>query len=195
MTGLIHVAYIISALLFILSLAGLSKQETAKLGCTSGIIGMTIALIATLVNVNTGIGWGIIVVAVIIGAGIGLYLAKKVEMTQMPELVAMLHSFVGLAAVLVGFNSFLSLCDVSLASSLDITVNGNVSDALAAKISELKEMVTAEDAAKAAVTLSGKELLIHLVEVFLGVFIGAVTFTGSIVAYGKLNGSFKLAIF
>ncbi|MBR1924772.1 MAG: Re/Si-specific NAD(P)(+) transhydrogenase subunit beta [Ruminobacter sp.] len=196
MTGLIHVAYIISALLFILSLAGLSKQETARLGCTSGIIGMTIALIATLVNVNTGIGWGIIVVAVIIGAGIGLYLAKKVEMTQMPELVAMLHSFVGLAAVLVGFNSFLSLCDVSLAqSSLDITVNGNVSDALAAKISELKEMVTAEDAAKAAVTLSGKELLIHLVEVFLGVFIGAVTFTGSIVAYGKLNGSFKLAIF
>lgn len=164
MTGLIHVAYIISALLFILSLAGLSKQETAKLGCTSGIIGMAIALAATLISVNTPWGWAIIVVAVIIGAGIGLYLAKKVEMTQMPELVAMLHSFVGLAAVLVGFNSFLSL-------------GGSGS----AEVS--------------AVALTGKELFIHLVEVFLGVFIGAVTFTGSIVAYGKLNGSFKLAIF
>ena len=147
-----------------MSLAGLSKQETAKLGCTSGIIGMAIALAATLISVNTPWGWAIIVVAVIIGAGIGLYLAKKVEMTQMPELVAMLHSFVGLAAVLVGFNSFLSL-------------GGSGS----AEVS--------------AVALTGKELFIHLVEVFLGVFIGAVTFTGSIVAYGKLNGSFKLAIF
>lgn len=156
MIGLIHVAYIISALLFILSLAGLSKQETAKLGCTSGIIGMTIALLATFVGVTSVVGWVIIVVAMIVGAVIGLYLAAKVEMTQMPELVAMLHSFVGLAAVLVGFNSFL--------------------------------------VPNEAPTV-GNELYIHLVEVFLGVFIGAVTFTGSIVAYGKLNGSFKLAIF
>ena len=195
MTGLIHVAYIISALLFILSLAGLSKQETAKLGCTSGIIGMTIALIATLVNVNTGIGWGIIVVAVIIGAGIGLYLAKKVEMTQMPELVAMLHSFVGLAAVLVGFNSFLSLGGSGSAETASIVVNGNLPAEIQDQVADIQNKLAAYNAEVSAVALSGKELFIHLVEVFLGVFIGAVTFTGSIVAYGKLNGSFKLAIF
>ena len=195
MTGLIHVAYIISALLFILSLAGLSKQETAKLGCTSGIIGMTIALIATLVNVNTGIGWGIIVVAVIIGAGIGLYLAKKVEMTQMPELVAMLHSFVGLAAVLVGFNSFLSLGGSGSAETASIVVNGNLPAEIQDQVADIQNKLAAFNAEVSAVALSGKELFIHLVEVFLGVFIGAVTFTGSIVAYGKLNGSFKLAIF
>ena len=83
MLGLVHVAYIISALLFILSLAGLSKQETAKLGCTSGIVGMVIALIATFVGVTTVAGWLILVVAMVIGAGIGLYLAAKVEMTQL----------------------------------------------------------------------------------------------------------------
>ena len=196
MTGLIHVAYIISALLFILSLAGLSKQETAKLGCTSGIIGMTIALIATLVNVNTGIGWGIIVVAVIIGAGIGLYLAKKVEMTQMPELVAMLHSFVGLAAVLVGFNSFLSLGGSGSAEAASIVTSGNLPAEIQEQVAALQSKLASYMSAKvSAVALTSEEVFIHLVEVFLGVFIGAVTFTGSIVAYGKLNGSFKLAIF
>ena len=185
MSGLIHVAYIISALLFILSLAGLSKQETAKLGCTSGIVGMTIALLATFVGVDTVIGWVIIVIAMIVGAAIGLYLAAKVEMTQMPELVAMLHSFVGLAAVLVGFNSF-----IELMPSSSITVSANAS---------LQEVATILEQAKGAVAghaeLSAAEINIHLVEIFLGVFIGAVTFTGSIVAYGKLNGGFSLAIF
>ena len=144
--GLVTAAYIVAAILFIFSLAGLSKQETAKQGCYFGISGMTIALIATIFGEQTnGIVW--IILAMIIGAFIGITKAKKVEMTEMPELIALLHSFVGLAAVLVGFNSFIDA--------------GNVSE----------EMHT-----------------IHLVEVFLGVFIGAVTFTGSIVAFGKLNG-------
>jgi H+-translocating NAD(P) transhydrogenase subunit beta len=188
MTGLIHVAYIISALLFILSLAGLSKQETAKLGCTSGIIGMTIALLATFMQGGSLTAYIIIAVAMVIGAVIGLYLAAKVEMTQMPELVAMLHSFVGLAAVLVGFNSFLEINPAAISS---ITIPLNIDpEAVKSTVLEAQNKIASQ-----AHELSGKELYIHLVEVFLGVFIGAVTFTGSIVAYGKLNGSFKLAIF
>ena len=144
--GLVTAAYIIAALFFILSLAGLSNQETARRGNVFGIAGMAIALIATIFSEQTqGIAW--ILVAMLIGAVIGIHRAKKVEMTEMPELIAILHSFVGLAAVFVGFNSFMDRAVVS------------------------PEMH-----------------YIHLVEVFLGVFIGAVTFTGSIVAFGKLNG-------
>lgn len=190
MLGLVHVAYIISALLFILSLAGLSKQETAKLGCTSGIVGMVIALLATFVGVSTVAGWLILLVAMIIGAGIGLYLAAKVEMTQMPELVAMLHSFVGLAAVLVGFNSFIASCPESINQVVLDLANTSTDKLLALK-------AQADEASNVANVHVGftKEVIIHLVEVFVGVFIGAVTFTGSVVAYGKLNGGFKLAIF
>jgi len=144
--GLVTASYIIAAILFILSLAGLSKQETAKFGNWFGIVGMAIALIATIANPETG-GLAWIVLAMVIGGAIGVRLALKVEMTEMPELVAMLHSFVGLAAVLVGYNSYLD--------------HGELSGAL---------------------------LNIHLTEIFLGVFIGAVTFTGSIVAFGKLRG-------
>ncbi|NLJ51142.1 MAG: Re/Si-specific NAD(P)(+) transhydrogenase subunit beta [Alcaligenaceae bacterium] len=144
--GLVTAAYIIAALFFILSLAGLSNQETARRGNVFGIAGMAIALIATIFSEQTqGIAW--ILVAMLIGAVIGIHRAKKVEMTEMPELIAILHSFVGLAAVFVGFNSFMDRASVS------------------------PEMH-----------------YIHLVEVYLGVFIGAVTFTGSIVAFGKLNG-------
>ena len=106
MLGLTHMAYILAALLFIMALAGLSKQETAKMGCLSGMIGMAIALIATFTDVSA-FGFAAIVVAMLIGGAIGIYVAKKVQMTQMPELIACLHSFVGLAAVLVGFNSFI----------------------------------------------------------------------------------------
>ncbi|CAM3934898.1 NAD(P) transhydrogenase subunit beta [Vibrio aerogenes CECT 7868] len=145
--GLVQAAYIVAALFFIMSLAGLSKQETAKSGNYYGIAGMAIALIATIFAPDTsGFGW--IIVAMVIGASIGIYYAKKVEMTQMPELVAILHSFVGMAAVLVGFNSYLDSPEVA----------------------------------------THAEHVIHLVEIFLGVFIGAVTFTGSIVAFGKLRG-------
>lgn len=130
-----------------MSLAGLSKQESARNGNYYGIAGMAIALIATIFSPDAqGFGW--IIIAMAIGGAIGIFYAKKVEMTEMPELVAILHSFVGLAAVLVGYNSYL-------------------------------------DAPEAA---THAEHVIHLVEVFLGVFIGAVTFTGSIVAFGKLRG-------
>ncbi|HHP0468056.1 TPA: Re/Si-specific NAD(P)(+) transhydrogenase subunit beta [Vibrio harveyi] len=151
--GLVQAAYIIAALFFILSLAGLSKQESARNGNYYGIAGMAIALIATIFSPNAeGFEW--IIIAMVIGGGIGIHYAKKVEMTEMPELVAILHSFVGMAAVLVGFNSYL------------------------------------EPPAPVSTDLAGMhaEHVIHLVEVFLGVFIGAVTFTGSIVAFGKLRG-------
>ena len=104
--GLVTASYIVAAVLFILSLAGLSKQETAKHGNLFGIAGMAIALLATVFNPETsGVHW--IILAMAIGGAIGVRLALKVEMTEMPELVAVLHSFVGMAAVLVGFNSYL----------------------------------------------------------------------------------------
>lgn len=144
--GIVTAAYIVAAVLFILSLAGLSQQESAKRGCYLGIAGMAIALLATAFSQDAhGLGW--VIIAMVIGAAVGLQQARKVEMTQMPELIAMLHSFVGLAAVLVGFNSYIDPHDVDT------------------------DMFT-----------------IHLVEVFLGVFIGAVTFSGSLVAWAKLNG-------
>ncbi|MFT5023207.1 MAG: NAD(P) transhydrogenase subunit beta [Colwellia sp.] len=152
--GLISAAYIVAALLFIFSLSGLSKQETAETGNWYGITGMAVALIATIADPRVD-NVLVIFIAMSVGAFIGLHLAKKVEMTQMPELVAILHSFVGLAAVLVGFNSYFEM-DHSLLLNLTDT----------------QQMATN----------------IHLVEVFLGVFIGAVTFTGSIVAFAKLRG-------
>ena len=161
--GLVQAAYIVAALLFIMSLAGLSKHETAKAGCWYGIIGMTIALVATIFGPKTeGQFW--ILVAMAIGAVLGIQRALKVEMTEMPELVALLHSFVGLAAVLVGFNSY-GLHDIPV-------------------------MPAGLNEAAQATFLAGQIVLdnIHHVEVFLGVFIGAVTFTGSIVAFGKLRG-------
>ncbi|MCQ6282014.1 Re/Si-specific NAD(P)(+) transhydrogenase subunit beta [Bacillus sp. EB600] len=152
--GLITAAYIVAAIMFILSLAGLSKQETAKNGNKFGIIGMIIALVATIVKVDVQ-SIVYILVAMLIGSLIGSRLALKVQMTEMPELVAILHSFVGLAAVLVGYNSFISI------------YNG------------------------VHVPESSTLLNIELTEIFLGIFIGAITFTGSIVAYGKLHGLIK----
>lgn len=166
-TGLTYIAYILAALLFILALAGLSKQETAKMGCYSGIAGMAIALIATFTKL-TAAAIGLTIFAMVIGACVGLFVARKVQMTQMPELIACLHSFVGLAAVLVGFNTFFEL--------------GVIPDA-------------ANGASNAVLMDQAGELGIHLGEIFIGVFIGAVTFTGSIIAYGKLNGTYKLRIF
>ncbi len=186
--GLTHMAYILAALLFIMALAGLSKQETAKMGCLSGMVGMTIALLATFSRVDSVVGFGLIVVAMVIGAGIGIYVARRVAMTQMPEMIACLHSFVGLAAVLVGYNSFLELGAVP-PETVTIPIGAS-----AAEIAALLEAANAT-VQTASQTMSASELNIHLVEIFLGVFIGAVTFTGSIVAYGKLNGTYKLRIF
>jgi NAD(P) transhydrogenase subunit beta len=152
--NLVQAAYIVAAVLFVLSLAGLSKHETAQEGNGFGVTGMVIALVATIwlsvANAANGVETLILIaVAMAIGAAIGLWRARVVEMTQMPELVAMLHSFVGLAAVLVGYSSYLDSRDAGTADGL------------------------------------------HLVEVFLGVFIGAVTFTGSIVAFLKLSARIK----
>ena len=161
---LVQGAYIVAALLFILALAGLSKHESARMGNRYGIFGMAIALVITVIaatggvdgvgdaNDRTGsgmVGLGLIAAAMAIGAGIGIWRARKVEMTGMPELIAMLHSFVGLAAVLVGWNSSYE-ADVPYPA-------------------------------------------IHDAEVFIGVFIGAVTLTGSIVAFLKLSGRINSA--
>jgi NAD(P) transhydrogenase subunit beta len=153
-------AYIVAGLLFILSLAGLSKHETAKSGIVYGIVGMTIALAATVGLASrslTATGLTLMLVAVAVGAVIGLWRARLVQMTGMPELIALLHSFVGLAAVLVGWNGYLSV-EANLGEQTEVAAN-----------------------------LLG----IHSAEVAIGVFIGAVTFTGSIVAFLKLSARIK----
>ncbi len=162
--SLVQGAYIVAGLLFIMALAGLSKHETAPAGNRYGIIGMTVALVITILAAVLGVetasgavetegtgitGFALILAAMAIGGAIGIWRAKRVEMTGMPELIAMLHSFVGLAAVLVGWNS---------SYETDVLYPA-----------------------------------IHDVEVFVGVFIGAVTFTGSIVAYLKLSAKIKSA--
>ncbi len=147
LTSLAQAVYVLAALLFVLSLAGLSRQESARRGNALGMIGMVLALAATIAlsldasERPASVTAALIGVVLLVGAVVGTWQARRVEMTQMPELIAILHSFVGLAAVLVGYNSFLT---------------------------------EAPDA-------------VHLVEVFLGVLIGAVTFTGSVVAYLKLS--------
>jgi proton-translocating NAD(P)+ transhydrogenase subunit beta len=158
-------AYIVAALLFILSLAGLSRHESAKNGNVFGIAGMAIALAATIglaTESATAIGITLLVVAMVIGAGIGLWRARVVEMTGMPELIALLHSFVGLAAVLVGWNGYLSV-----------------------------ERPISQGQGAAQTEVPANLLGIHSGEVVIGVFIGAVTFTGSIVAFLKLSARIK----
>ncbi len=141
-------AYLFASILFILSLSGLSSQESAKRGVLYGIVGMIVAIIATVLGQGVE-GHIYIIGAIAVASVIGIMLARKVEMTAMPQLVAILHSFVGLAAVLVGFGSYLD---------------------------------------PSTQALTGAEHTIHLVEVFVGIFIGAITFTGSIIAWGKLDG-------
>jgi len=145
--GVVTVSYIIATILFILALGGLSNQETARRGNWYGIIGMAIALIATILGVVTA-QYTILLVALLVGGSIGLFAAKRVQMTQMPELVAILHSLVGVAAVAVGYVNF-----------MDPTEH-----------------------------LVGVELTIHDIETYLGILIGAVTFSGSVIAFGKLSG-------
>jgi NAD(P) transhydrogenase subunit beta len=148
-SSLAAVSYLGAIILFILSLGGLSNPETARRGNLYGIVGMTIAVLATVFGPRitlAGIPW--IVGAMVVGASIGLFAAKKVQMTQMPELVALMHSLVGLAACLVGFASYV---DTSIA-------------------------------------FAGAEKAIHEIEIYVGIYIGAVTFSGSIVAFGKLSG-------
>ncbi|WP_291518375.1 Re/Si-specific NAD(P)(+) transhydrogenase subunit beta [Acidovorax sp.] len=147
--SLATVAYLGAAILFILSLGGLSNPETSRRGNLFGMVGMALAVLATVFGPRVspaGVAW--IVGALVIGGGIGLYAAKVVKMTQMPELVALMHSLVGLAACLVGFASYVDT----------------------------------------SIQLQGAEKVIHEVEIYIGILIGAVTFSGSLVAFGKLNG-------
>ncbi|MFH7029985.1 MAG: Re/Si-specific NAD(P)(+) transhydrogenase subunit beta [Heteroscytonema crispum UTEX LB 1556] len=145
--NLLTVAYIVASALFILSLGGLSDQETARKGNVYGIIGMALAFVATALSLDTS-AYGILAAVAIPGSIIGAIVASRVAMTSMPELVASLHSFVGAAAVLVGIANYLQQSEL----------------------------------------LTSVELTIHQIEIFVGVFIGAVTFTGSIIAFGKLRG-------
>jgi len=148
--GILTTAYIAASILFILALGGLSHQETARRGNVYGIIGMSIALIAVIAS-ELVTNYAVLAVCIAVAAIIGIYVARRVQMTQMPELVAILHSFVGLAAVLIGFASY-----------LDPTAHFEGPDAQVAKT-------------------------IHEIEIYLGVLIGAVTFTGSVIAFGKLS--------
>ncbi|MDH3400595.1 MAG: Re/Si-specific NAD(P)(+) transhydrogenase subunit beta [Chromatiales bacterium] len=146
-SGIVTVSYIAATVLFILALGGLSNQETARRGNWYGISGMAIALLATVLGVVTQ-NYVILMVALLIGGSIGIVLARRVQMTQMPELVAILHSLVGLAAVAVGYVSFMDH----------------------------------------AAEFTGVEKTIHDIETYLGILIGAVTFSGSVIAFGKLSG-------
>ena len=146
--GIVTASYVGATILFILALGGLSNQETARRGNLYGMIGMAVALIATIAGVTGNMG--ILIVGLLVGGSIGLVLAKRVQMTEMPELVAILHSLVGLAAVLVGFANFMDPERLS--------------------------------------HYHGIELSIHDVETYLGILIGAVTLSGSVIAFGKLSG-------
>ena len=147
--GLVTVSYIGATILFILTLGGLSHQETARKGNLYGMIGMAIAILATVFGPEVTSNVHLIVIMMLIGGSIGILLAKKVEMTQMPELVAILHSLVGLAAVLVGYVNFM---DETISFPTHV------------------------------------EKVIHEVEIYIGILIGAVTFSGSVIAFGKLSG-------
>ncbi|NOR31252.1 MAG: Re/Si-specific NAD(P)(+) transhydrogenase subunit beta [Sulfitobacter sp.] len=167
--GFTTAAYVVAAILFILSLGGLSGQESAKRAVWYGIVGMALAVAATLIGPGSGY-WLLSIILIAGGGAIGYQLATKVQMTQMPELVAAMHSLVGLAAVFVGLIAHFEIGRVGgfLAAGGDPYELGTFAALIAKK--------------------SGVELSILRVELFLGVFIGAVTFTGSVIAYGKLAG-------
>ena len=146
--GIVTASYVGATILFILALGGLSNQETSRRGNIFGMTGMAIALIVTIATVTSNIE--ILIGGLLIGGSIGLILAKRVKMTEMPELVAILHSLVGLAAVLVGYANFMDPTRLE--------------------------------------HYAGVELTIHDIETYLGILIGAITFSGSLIAFGKLSG-------
>ncbi len=165
--GFTTAAYVVAAVLFILSLGGLSGQESAKRAVWYGIVGMALAVFATLIGPGSGL-WLLSLLLIAAGGAIGWYVAKKVEMTEMPQLVAAMHSLVGLAAVFVGFNAHFTMKAVQNAHAAGETITGEFAQLVAHK--------------------TPVELSILSVELFLGIFIGAITFTGSVIAYGKLAG-------
>ncbi|WP_299790285.1 NAD(P)(+) transhydrogenase (Re/Si-specific) subunit beta [uncultured Marivita sp.] len=186
-------AYVVAAVLFILSLGGLSGQESAKRAVWYGIAGMAIAVLATLVGPGTGL-WFVSLVLIAGGAAVGYQLATKVEMTQMPELVAIMHSLVGLAAVFVGFNADLMINYVNGIYEAQGLVLGTVGEDGITAIGLPKETYDSLSAfGQLIAKKSSVEIGILRVELVLGIWIGAVTFTGSVIAYAKLaGGSSKL---
>ncbi|WP_375258866.1 NAD(P)(+) transhydrogenase (Re/Si-specific) subunit beta [Citreimonas sp.] len=165
--GFTTAAYVVAAVLFILSLGGLSGQESAKRAIWYGIVGMALAVVATLIGPGSGL-WVVSIVLIGLGGAVGWQLAQRVQMTQMPELVAAMHSLVGLAAVFVGFNADFTINMVQDAMATGEAIDGNFALLVAKK--------------------TPVEIGILMVELSLGIFIGAITFTGSIIAYGKLAG-------
>jgi NAD(P) transhydrogenase subunit beta len=165
--GFTTAAYVVAAVLFILSLGGLSGQESAKRAVWYGIVGMALAVAATLIGPGSGL-WLLSLVLIAAGGAIGYYVAQRVQMTEMPELVAAMHSLVGLAAVFVGYNAHIELGNVL---AMDETARKGLEGfaALLAKKTPVEHNILR-------------------IELFLGVFIGAITFTGSVIAYGKLAG-------
>ncbi|WP_299849534.1 NAD(P)(+) transhydrogenase (Re/Si-specific) subunit beta [uncultured Roseovarius sp.] len=165
--GFTTAAYVVAAILFILSLGGLSGQESAKRAIWYGIVGMALAVVATLIGPGSGL-WLLSLLLIAGGGTIGYIVAQRVQMTEMPQLVAAMHSLVGLAAVFVGFNAHFEL------------VNVLAMDDAAKKATEgFAALLAKKDSV---------EIAILRVELFLGIFIGAITFTGSVIAYGKLAG-------
>ena len=165
--GFTTAAYVVAAVLFILSLGGLSGQESAKRAVWYGIVGMALAVAATLYGPGLGLWW--LSVALIIGGGaLGWIVAQRVQMTEMPQLVAAMHSLVGLAAVFIGYNTHIEMIRV-----------GGMDEAARAALDGFAAVVAHK---------TGVEISILRIETFLGVFIGAVTFTGSVIAFGKLAG-------
>ena len=167
--GFTTAVYIVAAILFILSLGGLSNQESAKRAVWFGIVGMTLAVLATLIGPGSD-RLVLSLVLILVGGAIGTVVAQRVQMTEMPQLVAAMHSLVGLAAVFVGFNADFEIGNVAAAVSAgqDTKELGSFAALIAKK--------------------STVEINILRVELFLGIFIGAITFTGSVVAFGKLAG-------
>jgi NAD(P) transhydrogenase subunit beta len=190
--GFTIAAYAVAAVLFILSLGGLSGQESAKRAVWYGIAGMAIAVVATLIGPGSGL-WVMSLILIAAGAAVGYQLATRVQMTQMPELVAIMHSLVGLAAVFVGFNAHIEIGRVAaefMEAGLPFPQpEGPLSEAaytLLGTLSNFGELIGKK---------TGVEIGILRVELVLGIWIGAVTFTGSVVAYGKLSGNSSLLPF
>ncbi len=169
--GLVSATYLFAAVLFILSLGGLSGQESAKRAVWYGVVGMVLAGGATILSPDVS-SLSLILPVILVGAALGAIVARRVQMTEMPQLVAALHSFVGLAAVFIGFNAHLQLADVAGMNETTRAGLTGFAKVLAQKLADP----------------SGVLVSIMKVEVFLGVFIGAVTFTGSVIAFAKLAG-------
>lgn len=183
--GFTIAAYAVATILFVLSLGGLSGQESAKRAIWYGIVGMGVAVVGTMVGPGAGL-WGLTLVLIALGGLVGWQLATRVQMTQMPELVAIMHSLVGLAAVLVGFNAHLEIGRVAAefsAANLPFPQPEGLMSVSAYEIWQGLTSFAAIIGKKTAV-----EITILRVELMIGIWIGAVTFTGSIIAYGKLAG-------